>query len=370
MSLTEKLLDVAWWQLTKLPVVQEALKVWETLWIKQLTGSKLTEEETKVQLDLFKKNFAQIAEKLLGKDQEKISQSIDKAVNNEDWFLAEIALQRFEKDNYVWNVDKLITALQELKIEGKLGSDFNLDDFKTKLVSIAPDSATFGLGKIPLIGKLFVAQGGTLKQLNEWFAKINEALISHTTNTEQQSSEQWDNITTSLEWFDGTVESLKGKLLWPLQWDDIYLTSEKWHFGDDRGDHIHAGIDLGGESDEIVAPHTMEITKIDYQEGGAWHYVVAQVYPHTQPPVVFKFFHLKDKPDLTIGQVIQQWEVVATEWNTGRSTGEHLHFELWIDGKAQDPLKAFDQTQILYKQWWSTVAFEDRNRAHHYKQSA
>jgi murein DD-endopeptidase MepM/ murein hydrolase activator NlpD len=39
-----------------------------------------------------------------------------------------------------------------------------------------------------------------------------------------------------------------------------------------------------------------------------------------------------------VGMKLRQRETIATVGNTGVSTGAHLHFELWVDKKAADPM--------------------------------
>lgn len=39
------------------------------------------------------------------------------------------------------------------------------------------------------------------------------------------------------------------------------------------------------------------------------------------------------------GQRIDRWQLIGDVGETGRATGPHLHYEVWVDGRAKDPLQ-------------------------------
>lgn len=99
-------------------------------------------------------------------------------------------------------------------------------------------------------------------------------------------------------------------------------------------DRFHTGTDFGGPpGSSIFAPAAGMVvfsemlqvrgltTIIDHGWGvytGYWH---------------------QSETNVTVGQVVQAGDILGTIGNTGRSTGAHLHWEMWVNGVEVDPLQ-------------------------------
>ncbi len=56
------------------------------------------------------------------------------------------------------------------------------------------------------------------------------------------------------------------------------------------------------------------------------------------------------------GQVVKQGDVVGYVGTTGRSTGNHLHFEVRVNGTRVDPVDYFKDKTLYYRSGGKTVA--------------
>jgi peptidoglycan hydrolase-like protein with peptidoglycan-binding domain/biotin carboxyl carrier protein len=129
-----------------------------------------------------------------------------------------------------------------------------------------------------------------------------------------------------------------------LTWSD---EGRKFHFTSGfgwRNGKWHNGVDLqtagAGNASDIVAVYPGKVIKVDYQANGAGYYVNIQ---HDEG-LVTKYFHLKKGSIVVkVGQQVEAGQKIAIEGNTGRARGvvdggRHLHFEVWKNGKAENPL--------------------------------
>ena len=101
-------------------------------------------------------------------------------------------------------------------------------------------------------------------------------------------------------------------------------------FGAERGSATHRGQDiLAAEGTPVASPRGGIVTWRAYQAGGAGYYIVIRADDGRD----FVFMHLQDGSiAVTKGAAVTAGQVFARVGTTGRSTGPHLHFEIWPAG--------------------------------------
>ncbi len=107
---------------------------------------------------------------------------------------------------------------------------------------------------------------------------------------------------------------------------------------------MHEGLDLRAER------HTPILTtapgKISFAgRDGAYGKMVEVDHGHG---ISTRYGHL-DRIDVTEGQSVDLGEVVGLLGNTGRSTGNHVHYEVLVDGKPRNPIKFLEATENVLK---------------------
>lgn len=128
--------------------------------------------------------------------------------------------------------------------------------------------------------------------------------------------------------------------VYPDQYTDRYGTHRLYHgIGTDlESEGIHTGLDFaGGEGLQIYAPAAGKVvfaspltvrgnaTIIDHGWGvysGFWH----------QSQIL-----------VNVGDTVEPGQVIGLVGGTGRATGAHLHWEVWVNGVQVDPLNWLNQ---------------------------
>ena len=119
----------------------------------------------------------------------------------------------------------------------------------------------------------------------------------------------------------GRISSKFGNRLHPI-------TKEKGRF--------HNGVDIvANTGSEVVAPQKgMVLNVFNHQFGGQTIWILHEKHET-------RYCHLHTV-FVKIGQKVEQGEIIAHSWNTGRSSGPHLHFGIKDDkGNYIDPQTIF-----------------------------
>lgn len=187
-----------------------------------------------------------------------------------------------------------------------------------------------------------------------WYAKLLQGFIKNVSSSTLQQSSLSDTVTTinnqnnkidsehndhdveDHEMYDTTEESnirIEEKEFvasmpfgFPISWmTEKDITSDfgprsapkKWASTD------HKWIDIGlPVGTEIVAPADGKVISVKEQPTWAGKYIEID-----HGNFITRYFHLNSQ-DVKEGDVVKKWHKVATLWNTGNSTGPHLHYEI------------------------------------------
>lgn len=122
-----------------------------------------------------------------------------------------------------------------------------------------------------------------------------------------------------------------GQFGWPLKgYGKKDITSE---FGS-RWGRLHAGIDIGIPiGTDVYAAESGTVTAAGYN--GTYGLAVDIKHDDTYTT---RYAH-NSKLLVSKGEKVKKGQAITKSGNTGRSTGPHLHFEVIVNGTAQNPLK-------------------------------
>jgi murein DD-endopeptidase MepM/ murein hydrolase activator NlpD len=150
---------------------------------------------------------------------------------------------------------------------------------------------------------------------------------------ENVGRDEWQNGV-----FDGEIYTGGGDFASPLGagWRGMVTSEFGWRpnpFGGGGGEG-HSGIDLGapkGTPIQAARDGVVSYVKNSGSSGYGYHVVI----DHGDGMVTL-YGHCS-KVYVRSGQTVKQGDVIAAVGSTGRSTGNHLHFEIRINGRAVNP---------------------------------
>lgn len=176
-----------------------------------------------------------------------------------------------------------------------------------------------------------------------------QAELYHFSNDEKAqltelTSDKYDDLWIELIGATGDVIQTnsshvpKGIFTWPLQ-EDSYISSPfGYRYDPISGEYkYHSGIDIpAGYGTPILAAADGEVVTASYMEGGYGYYVkikhndtYSTLYGHASVLLV------------SVGQTVKQGQVIAQVGSTGYSTGNHLHFEVYMLGTRVNAMGFF-----------------------------
>jgi len=125
----------------------------------------------------------------------------------------------------------------------------------------------------------------------------------------------------------GPIRRGSGSFIWPVNGP---ITGS---FGENRGDHIHAGIDISAPSGTAIRAVASGTVALAGWTGGYGNYTCVQhggglssCYAH------------QSSIGVSVGQSVSQGQVIGAVGSTGNSSGPHLHFEIRSGGSPVSPL--------------------------------
>jgi hypothetical protein len=207
----------------------------------------------------------------------------------------------------------------------------------------------FGLAEIPVgvrelgVGGLELPMAGKIPEYQQEImaAELNLAQLERMVALE---SETWADAEFSL--LDRQARLLHTPSLIPTDgWISRSYGYKTDPFTGQRA--FHAGIDVAcNQGTEIIAPADGRVEYAGWKTGLGimvkidHGYGYATIYGHMS------------KNTVRTGQEVRRGEVIGKVGSTGHSTGPHLHYEVWKDGRAQNPLhyiksQTFGETLIV-----------------------
>lgn len=122
-------------------------------------------------------------------------------------------------------------------------------------------------------------------------------------------------------------------MIWPTQQWNRYISS---YFGNSSGRTGHYGLDIAFRGNGYGTPVLAVLPGVVTYAGWNGSYGNLVIIDH-QNGLVTYYAH-NSKLNVQVGQTVVQGQIIAAVGSTGRSTGNHIHFEVHENGVRRNPL--------------------------------
>jgi murein DD-endopeptidase MepM/ murein hydrolase activator NlpD len=241
----------------------------------------------------------------------------------------QIVLQQDEVDS---GRDQLETSLSAMTLKlAKLRSRLvRLDALGERLTQVASlDDGEFDFSTTPGLGgpasqsqRQIAEQVEIQDKVSAMFAKLDSSISSRESQLQILQSMLSDNKLKSQQLVAGRpikkgwMSSEYGMRI------DPFHGKNQWH----------AGVDFAGRhGDDIIAVASGVVTASETRNGYG-----SMVEIHHSDGYVTRYAH-NDKNLAELGAIVNKGQVIAKMGSSGRSTGPHVHFEVFKNGRTVDP---------------------------------
>lgn len=168
-------------------------------------------------------------------------------------------------------------------------------------------------------------------------------------------AEPVDSVEPETPAIETLVANDNARLLWPVTpYRGVSATYDddeyKEYFGVE-----HGAIDIPAEENSpIYAAHSGEVIAMN-TDTGAYYIIITDDDLNANPPIHTVYGHIRTS-NVQVGDHVKEGDLIATVGGTpgtpgaGRSTGSHLHFEVYADKKRVDPMLYLSEQVLVLAQ--------------------
>ena len=253
-------------------------------------------------------------------------------------------LERRDNFNSIMEcVNDLRASAQQslLKLE-EVQREYNVacEKYETYLGTLAQDKAALEQAKVEF-ETIADSLGTDFETLSGEHSNISKAIKEAKDKIAQLKEERQALYEQQIQDNTPTFKPVEGGFIWPIDENVSYRISSHYSTRTNPitgvGTEFHSGLDVAcAKGSPILAAAGGVVTKSAWY-GGYGNCVIIYHGQDSQGRAVTTLYGHASKLICTQGQQVSQGDIVALVGTTGRSTGNHLHFSVLLDGVYVDP---------------------------------